>query len=277
MVGIELPGEDRLPPGPARDLAVALHELYRRAGRPGLRTISKAIADGDFRDTVSHEAVSDMLNGKGVPRWSKLECVVRQLADWNSPRLDPDQTASHFLSMWEAVTGGMPGQQPPPVLSGIAGTPLLPRVGSPPAEGISPFRSVPGTGGTSSTVTGPLRSGDALITGPLLWRAPTDDQETAQVRHLRDNRSSHPAMIRLSEQPNMPLTVRVGVSLSCSPLPATRPDTSDVRKRFLEFLGHLPITDLVMALSPIGRDTRWEKWAGHCRTNHEAMIFTEID
>jgi len=277
MVGIELPGEDRLPPGPARDLAVALHELYRRAGRPGLRRISKAITYGNFRDTVSHEAVSDMLNGKGVPRWSKLECVVRQLADWNSPRLDPDQTASLFLPLWEAVIGGVLGHQPSPVISGIAGTPLLPPVRSLPAQDVSPLRSVQGTEDTSSTVTWPLRPGHALITSPLLWRAPNDDHETAQVRHLRDNRSSHPTFIRLSEQPNTPFTVRVGVSLHCSPLPATQPDTSDVRNSFLEFLGRPPICDLVMTLTPIEHNTRWQKWAGHGRTNHEALVFTQID
>jgi hypothetical protein len=103
--GIELPGENRLPPGPARDLVVGLHELYRGAGLPGLRRIAKAIADGDFSDVVSHETVSDMLNGKSVPRWSKLDAVVRQLAMWNIPRLDPESTAVRFLSLWKAAAG----------------------------------------------------------------------------------------------------------------------------------------------------------------------------
>jgi hypothetical protein len=105
VIGIELPDEGRLPVGPARDLVVALHELYWGAGRPGLRRIAKAIADGDFTDTVSHEAVSDMLNGKSVPRWSKLDCVVRQLAVWNAPRLDPDRSAARLLPLWEAAAG----------------------------------------------------------------------------------------------------------------------------------------------------------------------------
>jgi hypothetical protein len=251
MVGIELPGEDRLPPGPARDLVAALHELYRRAGRPGLRTISKSIIVGDFRDTVSHEAVSGMLHGKSVPRWSKLECVVRQLADWNSPRVDPDQTASRFLSMWEAATGAIPSREPQSVLSGIARTTLLPSTGNMPVLPKLP---------------------QAAITGELRWREPADDQETAQVRALRDNQSSHPAFARSSSQPIRPLTVRVGVSLPCTPLPATQPNTSDVRSRFLEFLSRPPATDLVMTLTPVNDDRRWEKWAGHGRTNHEALL-----
>ena len=104
-VGVQLPGEDELPGSPERDLVVALHGLYSGAGRPGLREIAKAVIDGDFRDTVSHEAVSDMLKGKSLPRWSKLECVVRQLADWNAPRLDPEVTAARFLQLWQAASG----------------------------------------------------------------------------------------------------------------------------------------------------------------------------
>jgi hypothetical protein len=106
MLRIELPGEDRLPSGPARELVVALHDLYRGAGRPGLRRIAKAVRDnGDYSDTVSHETVSDMLNGKGVPRWSKLDCVVRQLAIWNAQRRDPEEVAARFLRLWEAAAG----------------------------------------------------------------------------------------------------------------------------------------------------------------------------
>lgn len=130
MVGIELPGEDRLPIGPVRNLVEALHGVYRGAGRPGLRRIAKAITEGDFRDTVSHEAVSDMLNGKSVPRWSKLECVVRQLAVWNSPRLDPDSTAARFLRLWEAATGTTAG-----VLSQTAFSPNPAGVHGSPAVG----------------------------------------------------------------------------------------------------------------------------------------------
>jgi hypothetical protein len=107
MVGIDLPGKDRLPAGPERDLVEALHELYGGAGKPGLRRIANAIVKGEFRDTVSDETVSDMLNGESVPHWSKLECVVRQLAVWNVSRLDPDTTAARFLSLWEGVSSAM--------------------------------------------------------------------------------------------------------------------------------------------------------------------------
>jgi len=44
-----------------------------------------------------------MLNGEGMPRWSKLEAVVRQLAAWHVPGRDPDSEAARFLAMWEAA------------------------------------------------------------------------------------------------------------------------------------------------------------------------------
>jgi hypothetical protein len=82
---IPMPGPHDVPPGPHRDLLVALHQLYRGAGLPSLRQIADAARDGDYRDTVSHEKVSAILHGCGLPRWSKLEVVVQVLADWHIP------------------------------------------------------------------------------------------------------------------------------------------------------------------------------------------------
>jgi hypothetical protein len=104
MAGIEPPGDVKLPPGPKRDLVLALHGLYRSAGRPGLRKIANAITEDDaLPDTVSHETVSAMLRGTSIPRWPKLECIVRQLSIWHHPRLDPDAEVSRFLTLWNAA------------------------------------------------------------------------------------------------------------------------------------------------------------------------------
>lgn len=103
---ISLPGPDRVPSGPRRDLVVALHELYRGAGMPGLRSIAKEVMQGDFRDTVSHEKVAAMLRGDGVPRWSKLEPVVRVLAGCRTPRLDVDAQTARFQHLWYAARTG---------------------------------------------------------------------------------------------------------------------------------------------------------------------------
>ncbi len=100
-VGIGMPGPDRLPPGRHRDLVEALHELYRGAGKPGLRRIMNAVKEGDFRDTVSHEKISTMLRGSGgLPSWTKLEPVVRVLANWNPARLDADVVSARIQQLW---------------------------------------------------------------------------------------------------------------------------------------------------------------------------------
>jgi hypothetical protein len=99
-MGIAMPGPDRLPPGHHRDLVEALHRLYRGAGKPGLRRIAKAIMEGDFRDTVSHEKIATMLRGAGLPSWTKLEPVVRVLAHWNTARLDADAVSARIQHLW---------------------------------------------------------------------------------------------------------------------------------------------------------------------------------
>jgi uncharacterized protein YegL len=105
-MGIPLPGEDVCPPGPHRDLLEALHQLYRQAGTPGIRAISqKSSKPGDLelRGTVSHEGVSAILHGVTVPRWSKLETLVRILADRAVGRPDVEATAKRFLDLWLSI------------------------------------------------------------------------------------------------------------------------------------------------------------------------------
>jgi len=62
-------------------LVVALHDLYLRAGRPGLRVLARAAAaDDECVDTISHEGVSALLQGRGVPRWTKVQSLTLVLA-----------------------------------------------------------------------------------------------------------------------------------------------------------------------------------------------------
>ena len=100
MTGVALPGEDRVPPGPHRDLLKALHALYEGAGKPSLRQIAAGIRDGEYRDTISHEKAGALLRGRGLPGWLKVDCVVRRLADWHNPPLDPDEVAARFNQLW---------------------------------------------------------------------------------------------------------------------------------------------------------------------------------
>jgi hypothetical protein len=101
-----LPGTDVLPPGPLRDFVEALHELYGEAGAPGTRRISQDSRDrDDLPDTNSHEGVSGILRGAGVPRWSKVECPVRVLAARAVGRPDVDATVQRFHRLWSSTAG----------------------------------------------------------------------------------------------------------------------------------------------------------------------------
>jgi len=137
MVGIEPPGPDRLPEGPSRDLVFALHALYRGSGKPSVRQIARAIRDGDYRDTVSHETVAAMLHGdRGLPRWEKLEAVVSVLALRHTPPLDPVAEATRMQELWHAAQGhANPGETvrdlartaaATPSASGVIGAPTDP-------------------------------------------------------------------------------------------------------------------------------------------------------
>lgn len=88
---------------PPVDLVTELLLLYRAAGRPSFRRISNEIRErDDMPDTVSHETVKALLNGTVIPRWSKVECVVRQLASMAVHRPDPETEVRRFLDLWAA-------------------------------------------------------------------------------------------------------------------------------------------------------------------------------
>lgn len=120
-----------LPTGPSRELTVALNALHARAGLPSRRKISNGIRRRhDLPDTVSHETVSLMLRGRGIPTWLKYDCVVRFLAtlavyppDEQAPT--EDELVAHFHTLWLAAVGnnrseeslvgaGAPVTAPPP-------------------------------------------------------------------------------------------------------------------------------------------------------------------
>jgi tetratricopeptide (TPR) repeat protein len=118
-VAVAMPNPEQLPHGPLRRLVQAIHDLYGAAGRPGVRQISNAIKNrDDLRDTVSHETVSAMLRGEGLPRWIKLECVIRQLATWAVTHPDPDASVRAFHQLWlEADDAPAEVRRPPPTIA----------------------------------------------------------------------------------------------------------------------------------------------------------------
>ncbi|MGW6698751.1 hypothetical protein [Nocardia sp. NPDC055049] len=102
---ISMPAESSVPPGPHRDLLVALHELYGRAGSPSLRRLSGIDVDGP--GTLSHEQVRKILQGKAVPRWQVLETLVLALLSLcgGFPR-HPALEVDRFRALWRAADTG---------------------------------------------------------------------------------------------------------------------------------------------------------------------------
>jgi hypothetical protein len=106
---IKIPDEKDLPAGAHRNLVVKLHELYRRAGFPGIKSISNAsIHLGDNCDTISHQGVSNILSGKSFPRWCKLEVLVLVLASLDVTRPEPRKIAQQFHSLWIPLADAPP-------------------------------------------------------------------------------------------------------------------------------------------------------------------------
>jgi tetratricopeptide (TPR) repeat protein len=99
-VPIALPGPDVLPAGPRRDLVVALHELYRQAGKPATRIISRKITTDRDLETVSHETISSVLRGRSVPSWNKLRSIVVALCRMSVNQLDIRQQVVDFNALW---------------------------------------------------------------------------------------------------------------------------------------------------------------------------------
>ncbi|MCD0450658.1 recombinase family protein [Actinocorallia sp. API 0066] len=99
-------GEDTLPPGPHRDLVVALQEIHAAAGWPSTRAISKVDAD-EFPATLSHERVRTIISGKTLPRWETLETLVRALVHLtgSAPRAAAIEV-QRFMSLWKAAYVG---------------------------------------------------------------------------------------------------------------------------------------------------------------------------
>ncbi|MGW1495221.1 hypothetical protein [Streptomyces sp. NPDC002402] len=103
-----MPDEERLPRGPHRDLVLALHDIYELAGKPAARTISICIRErDDLPGTLSHEGVSAVLRGVGVPRWSNLESLVRVLAEQQRVGdLDVTRVVLRIHTLWRLADGG---------------------------------------------------------------------------------------------------------------------------------------------------------------------------
>ncbi|MEU2871343.1 hypothetical protein ABZ769_19335 [Streptomyces olivoreticuli] len=96
--------------GPHQELAEALQELHRAAGRLSFRKVSTIIRSRDDRlSEASHESVRSAVNGIRVPRWETVRDIVVVLAGLCSPARDEESETARFLPLWRAIREGEAG------------------------------------------------------------------------------------------------------------------------------------------------------------------------
>ncbi|GAA0568463.1 hypothetical protein GCM10010172_60900 [Paractinoplanes ferrugineus] len=115
-MSIALPGPDKVPDGPHRDLLVRLHDLYSQAGKPATRVISKRI-DDEKLESVSYETISALLRGDKVPGWARLQSIIVALCRTSVHKVDVSEELVRFNLLWRRFespqTPPRPAVEPP--------------------------------------------------------------------------------------------------------------------------------------------------------------------
>jgi len=102
--------------------------------------------------------------------------------------------------------------------------------------------------------SGPLTpSGTAAVTDR--WQ-PTINGVSSEMIQLQNNSMNHPGYTARFSMASPPPSVRVGLSIACAQLEATA-STSDLRAKFLRFLGQPAVMDLVRELTEISPGATW--------------------
>jgi hypothetical protein len=102
------------------------------------------------------------------------------------------------------------------------------------------------------------------------WRHTTDGFGASVMLHLPQKAFSHRGYMRPAEDRQS--SIRIGIFVACDPLAPDGPSTSELRSRFLAFLGGPALTDLIMASTHVGDGTAWTPLAGNGRMTLEAIL-----
>ena len=102
------------------------------------------------------------------------------------------------------------------------------------------------------------------------WRHTSEGAEVPELMRITHVGMSHPGYMRRPPGAKPP-TVRAAALVACSPL-GPQPPTSELRSRFLSFLGGSPVMELITPMSHTGASTSWTAWGGRGRFNLEAVL-----
>jgi len=118
---MELPPLEEFPTGPRRVVLENLHALYRAADKPGVRTISEGLAQGDFRATMNRDLVAKVLSGRRWPTAWQLDSLVRWLATRAIDVKDPEAESGRLLWLYQQAEAERDGtvRSPAPTRSSI--------------------------------------------------------------------------------------------------------------------------------------------------------------
>ncbi|MFJ9841661.1 hypothetical protein ACIRYZ_14560 [Kitasatospora sp. NPDC101155] len=90
-----------------------MHELYRGAGCPSTRRISKEVSNSPFsRDEISHQSVANMLTGKAFPGWLRWESLIGVLISLAREDVTADRI-KYVRQLWVPVHYGEGNSEPP--------------------------------------------------------------------------------------------------------------------------------------------------------------------
>lgn len=102
------------------------------------------------------------------------------------------------------------------------------------------------------------------------WRQPMDEAERRPLFNgVRDNRMDHPGYNRTSA--DTPPSVRIGLRVACTPIPPSRPNTSELRRALLRVLGR-PVVSTLIADMTHTEGLTWEKRDSRGRHNLGAVL-----
>ncbi|MGW6499404.1 hypothetical protein [Nonomuraea angiospora] len=102
MAQPQVPDYEELPPGPHRDLVMALQEMHESVQGYSYQRLSKIMKESDdIPDAVSHERIRQILLGRrGFPRWLTVEALVRTMSQLAQPPRDPDKETQRIRDIW---------------------------------------------------------------------------------------------------------------------------------------------------------------------------------
>jgi hypothetical protein len=113
----------------------------------------------------------------------------------------------------------------------------------------------------------------AVKSGPAItdrWRLTINDV-SSEVLQLQNNSMSHSGYTSRAQE-NLPPSFRIGMSVACSLLDPATPTTSEVRARFLSFLGQSPVMDLIREVTVLGDGLAWRGRDDNPRHNFAAIL-----